>query len=915
MSTRRRRVDYNALISASGGGDSSDEAAVDDPKPLNEQEIDRESPDPPSPYPPSPDPPSPYLPIPDPPSPDPPTPESLTLEPPHSNVEEELATAEDAEEVGKIEKSLTGVGSTLCDDTMSDDGGASVGSSEGSSLEDPDEDSPPQSTASKLRKLDASFEEPAFDQESDASDNESDYDFDDTDPSLYFGAAITLNESLLSILTLAFTHNLSRACLDDVLQLVSIHCPPSNLCTKNLRMFKKHFSKSKSLVSRQYYCTTCFESLKSRSQVCGQCNQRRGVGFFIRVPILPQLKALYGRKGFHQLLLQRLNRNKHGVSTFDDIYDGQIYKHLMARGNILAEVNNISFSWYTSGIKVAKSSDIEIWPFYLTINELPFIERSKQENVVLGGIWFGPRKPVPHLFLKGIREDFHSLNKGVQLKVPEKADPILVRGIVICGTCDLSAKALFLNLSHHTSTYGCAKCKVRSVKENNQGVFQFQRYPPMRTYDETIDHAQRAIRERRSVYGVKGTSALSFVHRPIETTAIDMHDAYIGISKLLNKIHFSEDHHKHPASLFGFLQMYDRRLCAIRPPYYVEKLPRPYSSYGSEWDAAELKVNLMMYSLPLFQDIMSVYHFEHHMLLVYGLYLLNKDFVSEKDIESASEMLTDYCSRFQDLYGNSFMTSYVHQLIHLPSVVKDFGPLWVTSSSPFERLNETLRKYCQGNQPEDLQVTSAASLFLHVSKLKPVEAGTGRPAHVFCQKLSQKGKKIEISAMYGHYGLVGKLHRTSILPEVVYVALAPLKLSSHNFYLFDRILNTRKSILFSSIGYDEGSKNISSCVRYQKNNGVFYGRVHTFLRVSDCDCDHLCSDCNPSFFAIMQKLHVQPAYRAEPGGFIPFIHRCAEMIEYEAVRVECLSFVCFLVEIEDRHDAFIIEPITTGTVD
>lgn len=786
---------------------------------------------------------------------------------------------------------------------------------EGSSLEDPDEDLPPSSTAAALRKLDASFEETAFDHDSDASDFEYDNDFGDTDPSLYFGAPITLNESMMAILTLSFTHNLSRACLDDILQLVSIHCPPSNQCTNNLRLFKKHFAKSKSLVSRHYYCTTCYESLKSKSQVCGQCNQRRGVAFFIEVPILPQLEALYGRAGFHQLLLQRLNRNKHGVSTYDDIYDGHIYKSLGAKGNILADSNNISFTWFTNGIRIAKTSDHEIWPFFLTINELPFIERSKPENVILAGVWFGPRKPVPHLFLKGIREDFHSLNKGVLFKVPDVADPVLVKGIVICGTCDLQAKALFLNLSHHTSTYGCAKCKVRSVKENNQGIFKFQRYPQKRTYDETIMHAEKAIKERRSVYGVKGTSALSFVHRPIETTAIDMHDAYIGISKVLNKVHFSEDHYKHPASLFGFLQLYDRRLCAIRPPYYVEKLPRSYSSYGSEWDAAELKVNLMMYSLPLLQDIMSVYHFEHHMLLVYGLYLLNKDYVSEQDIDSASEMLTDYCSRFQDLYGNSFMSCYVHQLIHLPSVVRDFGPLWVTSCSPFERLNDTLRKYSQGNQQEDLQVTSAASLFLHVSKLKPVQAGVGRPAHAFCEKLSRNGKKLEISCMYGHYGLVGKLHRTSILPEIVYVALSPLKLSSHNFYLFDRILNTRKNTLFSSLAYDEGSKNISSCVRYQKNNGVFFGRVHTYLRVSDCDCNEVCSDCNPSFFAIVQKLHVQPAYRAEPGGFIPFIHRCAEMNEYEAVRVECLSFVCFFIEIEDRHDAFIVEPITTGSVD
>ncbi|KAE8742171.1 hypothetical protein FOCC_FOCC012311 [Frankliniella occidentalis] len=815
-----------------------------------------------------------------------------------------------------LEDDIPNNNSPLDCDTVSNDGDASDGSSEGSSVEDPDDEffPPSPSRPSKdLAELRAELNEQ--EEDSDLSDNDIDTGADERDPPLYYAAPITVNESMLSILTLAFTHNLSRSCLDDVLQLISVHCPSSNLCKDNVRLFRKHFAKSKSQVVRHYYCTTCFETLQGRDQICGRCNEHRGVAFFVEVPILPQLEALYGREGFKTLLMHRFKRSKLGVNSYDDIYDGNVYKALSSRGNILSDANNISFSWYTDGIKLSTFSENEIWPFYLTINELPFQERTKPENVLLAGIWFGSRKPVPHLFLRGIREDFHSLNKGVQFRVPEVPEPVLVRGIVICGVCDLTAKALFLNMSHPSSTFGCQKCKIRSVKENNQAVYKFQRYPQKRTYQETLVHADKALKARRSVYGVKGTSALSFVYHPIETTAIDMHDAYIGISKVLNKAHFSEDHFKHPASLFGFLQLYDRRLCAIKPPYYVEKLPRSFAGFGKLWEPSELKVNLMIYSLPLLQDIMSVFHFEHHMLLVYGLYLLSKDSVTEQDVVLASEMLTDYCSRFEDLYGNAFLTCHVHQLIHLPDVVRDFGPLWVTSCAPYENLNENLRKFSQGNNQEETQVTSAASLFLHVSKLKPVQPGVERPAYKFCEKLSKSGKKLEVHSMYGHFCVVGKLRRCDTLPEVVYLALGPLKLSGQNYCVFDRILNTRKNILFSSESYDQGSKNISSCVKYQKNNGAFFGKVHTYLRVTDCSCDDVCLNCEPTFYTIVQKLHTQPAYRAEPGGFIPFIHRCAEMNEYEAVRVECLSYVCFMIEIEDRHDAFVVEPITTGRIE
>ncbi|KAK3909500.1 Leucine--tRNA ligase [Frankliniella fusca] len=820
------------------------------------------------------------------------------------------------EDFGELDDNVPINNSPLAYDTLPNDGDASDGSSEGSSIEDPDDELTalsPRQTSKDLADLKEVLNEEEDD--SDLSDNDIETGFGDRDPPLYYAAPITLNESMLSILTLAFTHNLSRSCLDDVLQLVSIHCPSSNVCKDNIRLFRKHFNKSKSLVVKHYYCTTCFETLPGRDKICIRCNEHRGVAFFVEVPILPQLEALYGREGFKNLLMHRFKRSKLGVNTYDDIYDGNIYKTLSARGNILSDANNISFCWHTDGIKLTAASDSELWPFYLTINELPFQERTKPENVLLAGIWFGARKPVPHLFLKGIREDFHSLNKGVQFKVPGASEPVLVRGIVICGVCDLTAKALFLNMSHPSSTFGCQRCKVRSVKEQNQAVYKFQRYPPKRTYQETLLHAEKALKARRSVYGVKGTSALSFVYRPVETTAIDMHDAYIGVSKVLNKVHFSEDHYKHPASLFGFLQLYDRRLCAIKPPYYVEKVPRSYAGFGKEWSPSELKVNLMIYSLPLLQDIMSVFHFEHHMLLVYGLYLLSKDSVTDQDILLASEMLTDYCSRFEDLYGNSFMTSHVHQLIHLPDVVKDFGPLWVTSCAPYHTLNETLRKFSQGSSQEETQVTSAASLFLHVSKLKPVQPGVERPAHKFCEKLSKSGKKLEVHSMYGHFCIVGKLKQCDALPEVTFLALGPLKQSGQKYCVFERILNTRKNILFSSENYDQGSKNISSCVKYQKNNGAFFGKVHSYLRVTECSCEDICRDCDPTLYAIIQKLHTQPAYRAEPGGFIPFIHRCAEMNEYEAVRVECLSYVCFMIEIEDRHDAFVVEPITTGRIE
>ena len=299
----------------------------------------------------------------------------------------------------------------------------------GESSSDGDSDGPPYSPPGCGREGDSSFDELSSDCESTESDSENE-DVIDRDPLLYQSAPITLNDSMLSVLTLALTHNLSGKCLNDVLQLISIHCPSPNLCKRTFRLFKKHFAKSKSLIKSNYYCTTCFEILKEKDSICKQCNQRKGMGFFIDISIISQLEEFYKRPGFLNMLKHRFVRNKLTLNNYEDIYDGNMYKALSRRGNILVDANNISFTWHTGAVQLFESSKVEVWPFYLNINELPFSERLKIENVMLAGIWIGSHKPVPRLFVKRVREDLLEMNKGVYFKVPDSPEKLFVRATV-----------------------------------------------------------------------------------------------------------------------------------------------------------------------------------------------------------------------------------------------------------------------------------------------------------------------------------------------------------------------------------------------------------------------------------------------------------------------------------------------------
>lgn len=56
------------------------------------------------------------------------------------------------------------------------------------------------------------------------------------------------------------------------------------------------------------------------------------------------------------------------------------------------------------------------------------------------------------------------------------------------------------------------------------------------------------------------------------------------------------------------------------------------------------------------------------------------------------------------LPGKQFQTFNVHQLLHLPEVVKDLGPLWSNSCFPFEDYIGDLRELFHGTKNVDGQV-------------------------------------------------------------------------------------------------------------------------------------------------------------------------------------------------------------------
>ena len=407
---------------------------------------------------------------------------------------------------------------------------------------------------------------------------------------------------------------------------------------------------------------------------CSHCQQSEQVSYFLEISIIEQLGSMFKRLGFRELLKHRFMRNKRYESNYEDIYDGSIYKSLPQ--NFINNPNNITFTWNSDGIPIFNSSHISIWPYYLTVNELPFKERIKKENTVVAGLWFGTLKPVANLFLSAFENSFEQLYKGVDFEIPSEEDYIKVKGILISGTCDLPAKAQFLNIQQFNGKHGSPNCEIETVRLENVQTYPITESITLRTTEQSKLYAVEASEKGKPVYRIKGPTVLSLIMKNyIETSIIDsMHCVYQGMMKKLLTLWFSPEHCHHPSSLLPFISDINKIMRKITPPSLATRMPRKVSEFPN-WKASELKTFLLIFSLSVLEPIMSKRYFEHHKLLVHAITVLNLEIVNDEMIETARRILTEYVSQFESLYGKKYVTLNVHLLLHLPGEVKKVGPL------------------------------------------------------------------------------------------------------------------------------------------------------------------------------------------------------------------------------------------------
>lgn len=322
-------------------------------------------------------------------------------------------------------------------------------------------------------------------------------------------------------------------------------------------------------MTKHYICEECCENeLETVSSICPKCRPKTKCGYFITFNIEERLREILSREDF----LESMNTflaNESLEGTYEGILDGSIVKELREQFQLLRDdLIVLSYLCHTDGINIFKSSKFAIWPLTFVVNELPPDKRLDPENVIMGGLWFGTKKPNFNMFFKCMKNQVKKMKNGLQVDVPNKAKPVTVRGFVVGLMGDIPAVAQCSNMKQHNGEFGCHYCYAQGEQVNKRRVFPYKNRL-LRIKEETIEFAILAQETEKAVYGIKRPSTLADIiwgGDYITRTAVDvMHNICEGHVKHILKLLLDKKFHNKPWSLRRYRKLIDKRMGALKP--------------------------------------------------------------------------------------------------------------------------------------------------------------------------------------------------------------------------------------------------------------------------------------------------------------------------------------------------------------
>ena len=653
-----------------------------------------------------------------------------------------------------------------------------------------------------------------------------------------------MEEKCMAVLSYISKFKLTGIASEHLIRLLKLFAPRSDkiqtLSTSNLgsliddsevkyhdvcKNCNKLFPKDEGVIR----CANC-NTLRFQGSIEKQNLKRRISGtFFVTLSLRTQLKDILERNGvFSEIVTNR-------QSKASDITSGSFIQEKRKGEGFLKSIHNLSLAFNTDGVPLYNSSSVSIWPVYLVINELPAATRFSQKNMLIWGLWQSTGKPKFQTFLQRFIEDLRELkDEGVAISLD--GQDVTIKAELTVGTMDLQAKAYVMEMTQHNGQFGCLSCEEPGTV-CKQGKGHARGYPlrqdkpaPNRTVSSVLTNAEEALESGKACLGIKDVSVLFGLpyFDPIKGLVPDyMHGVLLGTTKKLLQLWFSSSSAKEPYHLGKKIQDVDVRLMKMKPTNDMTRMPRKLESNLSHLKASELQNWLLHFSVPCLDGIMELCYMENLCFLVEGIHILLGDTITQESLVRARDMLGQFYSTFEQLYGTKNCGLNIHNIgAHLVDYVAMHGPLWAWSCFPFEDMNGLLVKSAHGTGDVCRQL-----LCLMKSKKKLlVEADNieDPDLHDFTNEMLSVGRVMKNAKHANNCKILGGL--TQIISPDEMVAEAISQYVQHPVDSLYRVLRIQLHghVIYSK-SYRRMHKRISHVVLFQDFEAIELGSVLYFV--------------------------------------------------------------------------------------
>ncbi len=679
------------------------------------------------------------------------------------------------------------------------------------------------------------------------------------DASIFPGSQITKGQ--LRILTMAFTlkHHITGMALKDLLALFDAIMPGALPASSYL--FCKFLYDNTANQKTMFYCPQCGVLVGSLvPERCTMCNaflsekqMRKEGNYFITVSLIEQLKEM----------LESRNMLEYANERHVDAACEAVREFVCCRDNLTLACN-------IDGVPVFKSSNVSIWPIFVTVNELSIDKR--RQFVLLHSLWFGNTKPAMNMYLKPFVEELKCLRiDGVKWKDGAGCERVTRSALTLC-VCDSVARPLVQNFKQFNGSHGCSFClhEGTMVKKGRGSVRVYPAQDPMpqmRTCTATLQHAELALANKKPHFGVKGPSILAELMPQFDIingySPDWMHSVCLGVVRQVVDLCLDTSNHAKPFYMGNKVDDLDNILLLQHPPSELARAPRSLKQRRF-WKASEWRSFLLFYSFVTFAHVMPNNYFHHFLLLVFGIHLLLQECPTEEALEHARLCFIKFVVQFPKLYGEQSVSFNVHLLLHLCSCARLHGNLQKTSAFIFEDACGGLLKAFHGTTGVQWQMVRNFFAQRNLNSLQTISAHAfdGCDISATFMQMCTRLRRLQKARTVGNDCTVFGVSKNRLCTNKDKKAIAKLldinSMDQYTVEIFERFCIRQH--LYTSGNYADLCKRDNSVVCTGRNK---YGRIMY--------CAILSLKCDPAVVEpviLLQDMKTDPSFRKLKDGYV-----------------------------------------------